>query len=164
MLHRRFREPKRRLPRMRTTDPGSQPGSIMSDFAPLRSPRLTLRPVAHDDAGAICAYRSLPEVARYQSWETFEPADAAALVDAQAGSLPGVPDTWFQLAIVVTETGTMIGDCGLHALPDAGQVELGITLSPAHWGRGYASEAVTRVLDFIFGDLNAHRVTAVTDA
>lgn len=136
----------------------------MNDFAALRSPRLTLRPVSHADVEAMCGYRSLPEVARYQSWETFEPADAAALVDAQAGLRPGVPGTWFQLAIVVTDTGTLVGDCGLHALPAAGQVELGITLSPAHWGHGYATEAVARVVDFIFGELNAHRITAVTDA
>jgi len=136
----------------------------MESFAALRSPRLTLRPVSHADVDAICGYRSLPEVARYQSWETFEPGDAAALVEAQAGLRPGVPGTWFQLAIVVSEPGTMAGDCGLHALPAAGQVELGITLSPAFWGCGYAMEAVTRLVDFVFGELNAHRVTAVTDA
>jgi RimJ/RimL family protein N-acetyltransferase len=136
----------------------------MDPFAPLRSPRLTLRPVSHADVNAICGYRSLPQVSRYQSWETFGPADAAALVEAQAGLRPGMPGTWFQLAIIVTETGTMVGDCGLHTLPVAGQVELGITLSSAHWGYGYATEAVTRLVDFIFGELDAHRVTAVTDA
>jgi RimJ/RimL family protein N-acetyltransferase len=135
------------------------------EFRELRSLRLTLRPVAHGDVAAMCAYRSLPEVARYQSWETFGPDAAAALVDAQAALRPGTPGTWFQLAIVVTATGVMAGDCGLHCLAsDARQMEIGVTLAPAHSGNGYATEAIRSVLDFIFGELGVHRVTAVTDA
>ena len=38
-------------------------------FTELRSPRLLLRRLRRDDVAALCAYRSLPEVARYQSWE-----------------------------------------------------------------------------------------------
>jgi RimJ/RimL family protein N-acetyltransferase len=59
----------------------------------------------------------------------------------------------------------MIGDCGLHfCQDDPRQAEVGITLSPEHQGRGYATEALGRVLDFLFGQLDKHRVTALTDA
>ena len=136
----------------------------MSGFTSLRTPRLTLRPLSHADAAAMCTYRSLPDVARYQSWESFGPADAAKLVDGQAGLQPGIPGTWFQFAVVVSADGVMAGDCGVHCLDDPRQVELGITLAPAFQGRGYATEALGGVLDFVFRELNAHRVTAVTDA
>ena len=134
-------------------------------FTELRSPRLLLRRLRQDDAAALCAYRSLPEVARYQSWESFSPEDATRLIDDQAGQAPNVPGTWFQLAIVSAATDAMIGDCGLHTRQDdPRQVELGITLDPAHQGRGYAAEALACVLACVFGELGKRRASAVTDA
>jgi RimJ/RimL family protein N-acetyltransferase len=136
-----------------------------SVFTELRSPRLVLRRLRRDDLAALCAYRSLPEVARYQDWESFGPDEAARLIDAQAGLEPNVPGTWFQLAIVVAAPGLLVGDCGLHCRQDdPRQMEVGITLAPAHQGRGYATEALERLLDFVFGGLGKHRVAAVTDA
>src|SRR6185503_8430841 len=73
--------------------------------SPLSSPRLILRRLERDDAAAICGYRSLPEVARYQSWESFGPKDAARFIDEQREAEPGVPGTWFQMAIVEKESG-----------------------------------------------------------
>jgi RimJ/RimL family protein N-acetyltransferase len=43
-------------------------------------------------------------------------------------------------------------------------MEIGISLAPAHQGRGYAQEAIECLLDFVFGTLDAHRVAAITDA
>src|SRR5580765_4162520 len=105
----------------------------------LTSARLLLRRLHRDDAEALCAYRSLPEVARYQSWESFGPDDAAKLIDGQSGQEPGIPGTWFQLAIIETSTNRMIGDCGLRCLEhDPHQFEIGITLAPEAQLRGYA--------------------------
>jgi RimJ/RimL family protein N-acetyltransferase len=42
-------------------------------------------------------------------------------------------------------------------------MELGITW-PQRQGHGFATEALSRVLDYAFGLLHKHRVTAVTDA
>ena len=134
-------------------------------FTELRSPRLVLRRLRRDDAAALCAYRSLPEVSRYQSWESFAPEDAARLIGEQSGMEPNVPGTWFQLAIISAATGAMIGDCGLHTRQDdPRQVELGITLDPAHQGHGFAAEALACVLAYVFGELGKHRASAVTDA
>lgn len=134
-------------------------------FTPLRSPRLVLRRLQASDTAALCAYRSLPEVARYQSWESFGPVDAAELIASQHGLEPGIPGTWYQFALVLVETGAMVGDCGLHCRQDdPRQMELGITLAPAHQGRGYATEALQAVIGYAFGTLGKHRISAVTDA
>jgi len=131
----------------------------------LKSPRLLLRQLQLGDAAAIAAYRSLPEVARYQSWESFGPDDAAQLIADQAGVVPDTPGTWLQLALVLSATGAVIGDCGIHFRgDDSRQVELGITLAPAHQHRGLAAEALGVVLEYIFGTLGKHRASAVTDA
>lgn len=131
----------------------------------LSTRRLRLRRLHPDDAGPLCDYRSLPQVARYQSWESFGPTDAAALIQSQAGIEPGVPGTWFQIALVEDATGRLIGDCGLHCRNDEPrQMEIGITLAPSHQGRGYATEAIECLLRFVFDTMDMHRVSAVTDA
>jgi RimJ/RimL family protein N-acetyltransferase len=43
-------------------------------------------------------------------------------------------------------------------------MEIGITLALAHQGRGYATETLGLVLDYLFVRLDKHRVTAITDA
>ena len=131
----------------------------------LLSSRLRLRRLRLSDAAAICAYRSLPEVARYQSWDSYTPADADELIDRQLRVVPNTPGTWLQLALTVKPTGELIGDCGIHFRQDEfQQVEFGITLAPMHQGQGFASEAVSALLDYIFGRLDKHRATALTDA
>jgi len=137
----------------------------MSEPLVLSSSRLVLRPLRLQDAAAIVAYRSLPEVARFQSWESFGPADAERLVADQARIAPDTPGTWLQLALVLSESGVLIGDCGIHFPPgDPRQVELGITLSPDHQGRGLAAEGLGCVLDYVFGSLGKQRASAVADA
>ena len=132
---------------------------------PLTSSRLLLRRLERGDVAALCGYRSLETVARYQSWESFGPDEAGRLVEGQLAAEPGIPGSWFQLAIVEKATGIMVGDCGLHCRQDdARQMEVGITVAPAYQQRGYASEALMCLLEFVFGTLGKHRVSAVTDA
>lgn len=142
-------------------------GEVEPATAPLelRTPRLLIRRLRPGDAAALVAYRSLPEVARYQGWEAFVHEDAARLIADQARVVPDTPGTWTQLAITLTDTGSVVGDCGIHFRPDdARQVELGVTLDPAYQGRGLAAEALTAVLGYVFGVLGKHRASAVTDA
>ncbi len=129
----------------------------------LATARLRLRRLRPEDAAPLCAYRSLPEVARYQSWDSFAPDDAARLIESQSKAEPNIPETWLQLAIVNAATGELIGDCGLHSHADPRQVELGITLAPSHQGRRYADEAVECVLNYLFNTLDTHRVFATVD-
>lgn len=42
--------------------------------------------------------------------------------------------------------------------------EIGVTLAQAHQGRGLATEAVTRLLEFLFDEVGAHRVVACCDS
>ena len=131
----------------------------------LASTRLRLRRLHRDDGEALRAYRSLPEVSRYQSWESFGPDDAARLIASQLTAKPNIPGTWFQLAIIEAATGEFIGDCGLHCPKDnPRQMEIGITFDPRYQGQGYATETVECLLDYLFVTLDKHRVLANTDA
>ena len=132
---------------------------------PLLSERLLLRRLERGDAGALCSYRSQEIVARYQGWSSFGPEDATRLIENQLSMQPGIPGTWMQLAIVERTSGLMTGDCGLHCRKDdPRQMEIGLTLAPCFQRRGYATEAIECLLDFIFGTLGMHRVIAIMDA
>ena len=134
-------------------------------FSRLSTPRLVLRRLRESDLASFCRYRSDPRVARYQTWTEFREEDGLRFFAEQANLHPDVEGTWFQMAIELAETGEIIGDCGLHAVRDQpGQVEIGFTLATEYHGKGYATEAVLCLLDYVFGELCKHRVTAITDA
>jgi RimJ/RimL family protein N-acetyltransferase len=65
-------------------------------------------------------------------------------------------------ARVITRIGdrTMIGHAGFHGPPNEdGMVEIGYTIFPAYRGKGYATEAARRLLDFA-RELGAKRFRA----
>ncbi|MCJ7623131.1 MAG: GNAT family N-acetyltransferase [Anaerolineaceae bacterium] len=130
----------------------------------LETIRLKLRKFILGDIPAFLAYRNDPLVARYQTWENISAAEAQAFIREQQTIQPGQPGEWFQFAIEHKEDQAMIGDCGLKTLADdARQAEIGFTLSRDCQGQGYATEAVTRLLDYAFSVLNFHRVVGITD-
>lgn len=136
----------------------------------LETPRLLLRSFEERDILPFAAYRSDPEVARYQGWSAPYPVEEAArFVAEMAHKTPGAPGEWYQVAIELKSSGEMIGDCAFHlsgghpAELAYGQAEIAYTLARPHQGQGYASEALTRLLDYLFFDLNLHRVQANVD-
>ena len=132
----------------------------------LESSRLRLRPFGDGDAAPFSAYRSDPEVARYQSWEPpFSLAQAREFIRSMEASEPGAPGVWYQLAVERKTEPGLIGDCVFRIqASDPEQAEIGFTLSPGHQGQGYATEAVERLLAHLFLDRRLHRVTAICDA
>ena len=136
----------------------------MAVFTPLETTRLRLRHFTDADLGLFMAYRNDPEVARYQGWEGISEPEARAFLQEQKEVQPGVPGQWFQIAVELKETGTLVGDCALKIEEhDERQAEIGYTLSRAYKGRGIASEAVSCVLEYAFVTLRLHRVIAITD-
>ena len=127
----------------------------------ITSPRLLLRPIQPSDAPALFAYRSDAETNQYQGWVPSELSDAEAFI-ARNPTAFNQPDTWFQLAIELQGTNTMIGDIGIHFIDDE-QCELGVTLSKKHHGKGYANEAMQATITHLFGVLNKHRITGSVD-
>jgi RimJ/RimL family protein N-acetyltransferase len=58
----------------------------------------------------------------------------------------------------------MIGDCGFHLLEaDRRQAEIGFTVARRYQGLGYGSEAVVRLLGYLFEEMELHRVQASCD-
>ena len=68
-----------------------------------------------------------------------------------------------QIAIALRETDALIGDVGACASLDGRSAEIGFTLSAGHQGRGFATEAVGRVIKLLFDETDIESVEAVTD-
>ena len=133
----------------------------MKERLRIKTERLLLRPLVMSDAEALFAYRSLPEVALFQSWQP-ESIDAVdAFLKDNESALLHTPDTWYQVAICLPD-GMLIGDIGIHTLEND-QLELGYTLSPSFQGMGYASEAVGAIVREAFSRWNMHRIIASVD-
>jgi len=135
-------------------------------FTELPGQRVVVRRFRPADVAEFVAYRSRPEVARYQSWDAPYPReDGERFVRALMTCHPDTPGEWFQFAVALRATGRLIGDCA--AMPDADdprQCEIGFTLAPDYQGRGYATEAVRLLAGYLFTVRGKHRITACCDA
>jgi len=136
-----------------------------TDFEPLTTDRLLLRRSHLEDAGTISAYRSDPEVHRYQGWERTDPDGVRAEIRDMARRAPGQPGGWIQLSVEERSTGRLVGDVGLSpADGEPGVIKVGYTIAPAFQGRGYATEAVGALVDYAFERLGADVVRAYASA
>lgn len=133
------------------------------EFFPIVTKRLILRRFKDDDLPAFEAYRSDPEVARFQSWSSLE-QEPLAFIRQQQGALFAVAGGWFQIAIALRDSDLLVGDIGVCI--QAGEpksAEIGFTLSREYQGRGLATEAVRRVMKLVFDHADVERIEAVTD-
>jgi RimJ/RimL family protein N-acetyltransferase len=125
--------------------------------------RLVLRRFRAEDAEVFAAYRSDPDVARYQSWDApVLIAEAVRQVRGFAEADPAAPG-WFQYAVEHRADGVLIGDIGVRLHDNLMQAEIGYAFAPSYQGKGYATEAVRCMLNRLFGS-GIHRVSAECDA
>jgi len=123
--------------------------------------RLKLRVVRPQDAPALLAYRNDPHIARYQSWELpYTPAAAETLIAEMADRVPGDPG-WVQVGLERADTGELIGDVALCTQDQ--RAEIGVTLSKAAQGQGYATEGLRALIDYAYGTLKLEQVVAEID-
>jgi RimJ/RimL family protein N-acetyltransferase len=138
---------------------------IDADFEPLLTPRLRLRRSRPEDAETISAYRSDPDVHRYQGWERTDPGGVRSEIEEMASRRPGEPGGWVQLSVEERQSGRLVGDVGLSpAEEEPGVIKVGYTMSPAFQGRGYATESVGALIAYAFDTLGAHAVRAYASA
>lgn len=127
----------------------------------LRTTRLHLRHLSIADAKQVFVYRSLPEIYQHVSLEPNTIIDVENFI-ASSSEVPDVKNTWYQLGLCKKDEPQIIGDIGLHFLEED-QVEIGYTLSPIYHKKGYATEALLAVIEYLFQTLNKTRITASVD-
>ena len=100
----------------------------------IRTERLLLRRATYEDAASMHQIMTNPVAMRYWSNPPHKELDEterwmASMVEAD----PAESDDF-----IVTLDGELIGKLGTWKIP-----EIGFLIDPAHWGKGYASEAMS---------------------
>lgn len=144
--------------------PHRRPGQ--EDAAPRRvrltTERLLIRGVRAADTETLVEIRR--RVAAFQGRSSRTLEETRAMFAEMEARQPGGEQGWYQY-VIEARSGGVIGDVGVHfGGPGERQAEIGYSLHPDHWGRGYASEALRALIGHLFGDHRLHRVTAMTGA
>jgi RimJ/RimL family protein N-acetyltransferase len=137
---------------------------MSSYFTPvLTTARLVLRPLATADAAGLFAVFSDPAVVRFWSAEAW--TDISFAETAIARALEAYRDeTEIRFAVELATTRELIGTVNLHHFFNQNnRCELGYAIASAHWGKGYASEALEAALDHGFREVGLNRVEADID-
>ena len=117
--------------------------------------RLVLRPLRAGDLDALHAILSDPRAMRYWDRPAFRSVEESrALLDA---FMREAPDQHVEYAVDLK--GRCIGRVGMWK-----RFEIGFILSPEHWGKGYATEAVAALIAECFARFpEAGALTAEVD-
>lgn len=129
-------------------------------FPVLETERLILRRQEWSDVPAIRAMMNHPEVGPKLLTPPVPYPEGEAekfIARTRRGFREGTAIAW---AIQPREGPSFAGNIGLRIEKQHSRAEIGYTLDPAHWGKGYASEASRLVLDHAFGAMGLQRVFA----
>lgn len=128
----------------------------------LESERLILRPFCPEDLDDLYAYASVEGVGEMAGWRHHESKEESERI------LRMFIDEDKVFALVLKESGRVIGSLGVekYGLEDKltefdGYLgrEIGYVLSKAYWGKGLMPEAVSTVIDYLFGVMDLDFLT-----
>jgi RimJ/RimL family protein N-acetyltransferase len=129
----------------------------------LETERLIIRPIELDDKSEIFEYRSDKETNKYQGWIPKTIDDVETFWGGISKQIDE-PETWFQFVLIEKESQKVIGDLGIHFWgKENKQAEIGCTLNKVFQNKGYATESVKKVIDYLFHELNKHRIITSID-
>jgi len=126
--------------------------------------RLEIRNLASKHLKYFHAYRSNPEVTKYQGFDVMNKEECANFIESQRDKLFGRPGEWVQYGVINRASNILLGDCAIKLQKDDPRIaEIGITISQSHHQKGYAREALMGILSFLFDQNNIHRVQEIVD-
>jgi RimJ/RimL family protein N-acetyltransferase len=129
----------------------------------LETKRLIIRPITQHDKNELFEYRSDTVANMYQGWIPKTIKDVEAFIGGISKQI-NEPNTWFQFVIIEKKSQKIVGDLGTHFFDSENkQVEIGCTLNKNFQKQGYATESVIRVIEFLFEELNKHRIISSID-
>jgi RimJ/RimL family protein N-acetyltransferase len=128
----------------------------------LETERLTLRRLTGADVEALFDLDNDPGVTRFINGGKPTPREAIE-TEILPRLLVSYRDGYGRWATIEKSTGDFIGWHGLRPDEvDPGRVELGYRLRRSAWGKGYATEASTALVDKSFSELGARCIYATT--
>lgn len=125
----------------------------------IETARLHLREMTPQDAPALHAVVGDPETMRWYP-RALTPEDVDDAIARQIGRYPSGTGL---MAMVLKETGELIGDCGpvWQEADGPPEVEIGYHVRRDCWNRGYATEAARAVRNYAFAELACDHVISL---
>jgi len=122
---------------------------------------ISLRPFTPDDTPALHSYLNLPDLTgrRYIHWDFNQDLpltlkQVSSLVDKWNEAEEGVT-----FGIIKQEDSTLLGHCSTHWGWDPHMPDCSVVIAPEHQRQGYATQAITLMLDYLFDFTVAHNVS-----
>ncbi|HEY2361630.1 MAG TPA: GNAT family N-acetyltransferase [Candidatus Angelobacter sp.] len=132
----------------------------MEQVVVLETSRLRLREFVPQDAGALATVLGDPIAMQYYP-AAFDRAEIDAWIRRNRARYfdPGF-GLW---AMVLKDSGEMIGDCGcfLRDVDGRDDIEIGYHVRRDLWGKGYATEAAQACMQYAFTRLGVNRVISL---
>lgn len=128
----------------------------------LSTSRLSMHLINQNDLDAIHKLQSLPEVDRYNTLgipKDFE--ETKTVMEPLIESHKKTEIDYYTFAIEQNSDNQFVGLIALKlGSKKYNSAEVWFKLNPSFWGKGYASEALIKLIDFGFDKLGLHRIEA----
>lgn len=136
----------------------------MGIYRPIQTERIILREFEENDWSKTHNYLSDIEVQKYMIQDVTSLDQTKEYVRMFIEYKHEEPRRYVRFVAILKEDKQLIGECGIN-MPNLQHYEGEIVyrFAKMHWGEGYASEVVRRMLGFGFEELKLHRIEALCD-
>jgi len=126
----------------------------------LHTQRLYLRQMKASDSLSMFKIWSDPDVTKFMNISNFTDENQAKDMIQFLNEL-AQNNKAIRFTIIEKESNHIIGSCGYNSLDfENSKTEIGYDISKTFWGKGYAPEAISSLLDYAFTHLKLYRVEA----
>ncbi|MEH7526284.1 GNAT family protein [Bacillus sp. JJ1503] len=134
-----------------------------TNFPKLETERVILRKLQMNDAPAMFSYFSKDEVTKFYDLTTFtSEKQAEGLIESLLFKYENREQ--IRWAIVLKETGKLIGTCGFHEIEEEHwKAEVGYELHPDFWRKGIMTEVINAVVQYGLIEIGLNRIEAIYD-
>lgn len=124
--------------------------------------RITLREMEERDWIDVHSYASRPSVCQYQPWGPNTEEESQIFVRQVLSDATRNPRSRFVFAVIENNVLIGAGELNIRSLTNR-EGEIGYIVHPDYWGKGYATEVATLLINFGFDTLSLHRIFATCD-
>lgn len=130
-------------------------------FPVLKTERLILRELTEFDAKVIFSILSNTQVTRFYGKETFKKIEEAnEFINYFKQKF--YEKRGFRWGVEIKDSRRLVGTVGLDAwVPKQRRAEIGYEIHPEFWNKGFATEAVSKIISFGFDSLELIRIGAI---
>ena len=124
--------------------------------------RLIVRHYTPGDADNFFVLNSDPEVMRY-----IRPVRSRADTDlffAEVMRYSANNPSYGRMAVLDKKSGEFVGSFAIIPIEHTDLMQLGYSLLPKYWGRGYATELVNQALIYVFTSTDIEEIFGVTES